>query len=114
MSDVTSRFVERIIDRSSVREIDIRDSGSCQWSERWSRRTPTERAVDVRLPHVRRRPAVVHTPLREPAMKLRYLVTIGVSVALTAAGTVAAHAAVTPAAATTITVNSGSGASLSD
>jgi hypothetical protein len=47
-------------------------------------------------------------------MKLRHLVPIGVSVVLAAAGTAAANAAVTPAAATTITVNSGSGAALSD
>src|SRR2546429_1938140 len=46
-------------------------------------------------------------------MKLRYLVPFGLTVALVAAGTVAATAAVQPAS-TTITVNSGSGATLTD
>src|SRR2546429_3498656 len=46
-------------------------------------------------------------------MKLRYLVPYGLTVAVVAAGTVAATAAVQPAS-TTITVNSGSGATLTD
>src|SRR5256884_389606 len=46
-------------------------------------------------------------------MKLRYLRPVRVTVAVVAAGTVAATAAVQPAS-TTITVNSGSGATLTD
>src|SRR5689334_6129041 len=47
-------------------------------------------------------------------MKLRHVVPVGLGLAMIISGTVAANAAITPAAATTITVGSGSGAKLTD
>src|SRR5579859_7990089 len=54
-----------------------------------------------------------HTP-EDLAMKLRHLVPVGLGLAMIISGTVAANAAITPAVATTITVGSGSGATLTD
>src|SRR5947209_3683356 len=107
-------MMERIIDRASRGEIDIRRSGSCQWSEWWSDRASAEGTGVAGL--TRRAPPTGCCPPHPlgPAMKLRYLLPAGLSLALVAAGAAAAGAAVTPAAATTITVGSGSGATLTD